>query len=144
MKSNHWMRTAAMAAAAGILLAGTTACSRRSKAPAMARVDEEAIVAARAPVNILDHDLRNRVAADIADAARMPDGRLRARVALRNSTRERLAVEARVVFKDGAGLSTGDEFEWRQMFFAPQQSQTFSAVSRDNRAQSFTVEVRRP
>ena len=131
----------ALVAAVG---ASSAACSKRSKAPNFARVDDEAVFAAKQPVNILDRDLRNRVAADIADAARMDDGRLRVRVNLRNSTRKDLAVEARVVFKDGAGLSTGDEVQWQPLFFSPQQIQTFTAVSFDNQARTFTVEVRRP
>lgn len=126
------------------LAATTTSCSRRSKSPDMARTDQEALMAARAPVNILDRDLRNRVAADIADVQRYPDGRLYVRVTLRNSTRDDLNVLARCVFKDELGLSTGDETEWRQLFLAPQQMVTYGAESRDPGASTFTVEVRRP
>lgn len=126
-----------------VLLAGT-ACSRRSKAPNFARVDEEAIAAARAPVNILDRDLRNAVAGDMATMGRLPDGRLRARVNLRNSTRKDLNVVVRTVFKDEGGFSTGDETAWQPMFFGPQQIQTYIAESREPGATSYTVEVRRP
>jgi len=127
-----------------ILLAFTTACSKRSKSPDFARVDEEAIEAAFAPVNILDDDLRNRVAADIASKERLEDGRLRIRTNLRNSTKKDLNVIVRVVFKDEQGLSTGDETEWEYIYFAPQQIITHSGISRENDAANFTVEVRRP
>lgn len=126
------------------LAMGTVGCSKRSTAPNLGRMDQEAITASGQPVNILDRDLRNRVAADIADAQRLPDGRLRVRVALRNSTRNDLDVLVRTVYKDDLSLSTGDETEWTYLFFAPQQSQTYEATSLSHTAQSFTVEVRRP
>jgi uncharacterized lipoprotein len=121
-----------------------SACSRRSKSPDYARIDDKAIQAATAPVNILNRDLRKKVAADIASAERLPDGRLNVRVNLRNSTTKPLNVEARTVFKDIHGLGTGDSTEWKALFFAPQQIQTFGATSRDETAQRFTVEVRKP
>jgi hypothetical protein len=131
-------------AVAMALAVASTGCSKRSSAPNLARMDQRAITSSGQPVNILDRDLRNRVAADIADAQRLPDGRLRVRVALRNSTRKDLDVLVRTVYKDDLSLSTGDETEWTYLFFAPQQSQTYESTSISNTAQSFTVEVRRP
>ncbi len=118
-------------------------CSR-SKAPDLARMDEEAMFAATQPVNILDTDLRNKVAADAATSLRLPDGRLKVKLNLRNSSKKDLDVLVRVVFKDAQGMSTGDETEWTPLFFAPQQIQTFIDESRDAGAGSFTVEVRKP
>ncbi|MEQ8820626.1 MAG: YcfL family protein [Sumerlaeia bacterium] len=131
-----------LAAGLMVLALASTGCSRRSKAPDLARIDDEAIAAASAPVNILNRDLRKKVAADIVDAERLPDGRLRARVSLRNSTKKPLAVQARTVFKDELGISTGDETPWQPLFFAPQQSLGYAEVSREPTAQTFTVEVR--
>lgn len=136
-------KTLAVAALA-IALAATGACSKRSKAPSMARVDNEAVVASVAPVNILDYDLRNKVAADQAEAFRLADGRLEVRVNIRNSTRKDLDVLARCVFKTEKGVSVGDETEWQPVFFAPQQIQTYIARSRTPDARVFTVEVRKP
>ena len=127
-----------------LVAAATSACSRRSKAPDLARVDQEAIDAAKRPVNILDRDLRNRVAADIADATRLEDERLAVRVNLRNSTRDPLHVEVRTVFKDPTGMSISDETSWQPIFFSPQQAQTHTMVSRLPGAELATVEVRRP
>jgi len=143
-KGIRWTRTiAALVVAAGISLS-VSGCSKRSSAPNLARTDRQAIEAAGQPVNILDRDLRNRVAADIADVQRLPDGRLRVRVAMRNSTRKDLDVLVRTVYKDDLKLSTGDETEWQYLFFAPQQSQTYESISHSNNPQTFTVEVRRP
>lgn len=127
-----------------LCVAAASGCSKRSKSPSMARVDEEAIRAARMPVNVLDYDLRNKVACDIAGLQRLEDDRLAVRVNMRNSTREALHVEARAVFKSAEGLSTGDETAWQSVFFSPQQIQTYTMVSRDPGAQLATVEVRRP
>lgn len=134
----------AAAATLAVVLATAGACSKRSKSPSMARVDREAIVASTAPANILDYDLRNKVAADQAEAFRLADGRLEVRVNLRNSTRKDLDVLARCVFKTENGLSLGDETEWQPIFFAPQQIQTYIARSRNSDARVFTVEVRKP
>lgn len=125
-------------------LAFAAGCSRRSTAPDLARVDQEAIEAAKQPVNILDHDLRNKIAGDLADATRLPDGRLAVRVNLRNSTRNPQTVELRSVFKDPSGMSTGDETAWKTIFFSPQQAQTYRVVSREPGAELFSVEVRKP
>lgn len=119
------------------------ACGR-SKAPDMARWDEEAITASRYPVNILDTDLRNKLAADMYDSERLDDGRILVRVNLRNSTKKPLHVEARTVFKDKGGMSVGDETEWKPLFFAPQQIRTFIAESKTTDATRYTVEVRKP
>ncbi|MDK2970866.1 MAG: hypothetical protein PWP23_621 [Candidatus Sumerlaeota bacterium] len=135
-------RLAAMALFLAAIATFATAC--RSKAPSYARVDDKAIKAATMPVNILDYDLRNRVAADIAAAERQADGRLVVMANIRNSTRKPLTVEVRTVFKNSLGLGIGDETEWEPIFFAPQQIQTIRTMSRDNTAQTFTVEVRRP
>jgi uncharacterized protein YcfL len=141
MTSSKWLHACA---AGALVLALATGCSSRSKSPDFARTDPEALVAARQPVNILNADLRNAVAADIADAERLEDGRLRVRLSLRNSTRKPLTVLVRTVFKDESGLSIGDETPWRHVFFAPQQAQTISSESRMPEARIFTVEVRRP
>jgi uncharacterized protein YcfL len=119
-------------------------CSKRSKAPDYARIDEEAIVAAKAPVNILDADLRKKVAADLTSATRLPDGRLEAKVSLRNSTKKDLNVLVRIVFKDANALSTNDETEWEYVYFAPQQIVTYQGRSREINAVGYTVEVRKP
>jgi len=119
-------------------------CSSRSKGPDFARTDDKGVLAASQPVNLLDKDLEDRVAADIADSQRLPDGRLRVRVNLRNSSKKALRVEARCVFKDDMGLSIGDETEWQPIFFAPQQIQTYDATSREPSVRKFTVEVRKP
>ncbi|MBX3730774.1 MAG: hypothetical protein KF858_16480 [Candidatus Sumerlaeia bacterium] len=135
-------RVSLLMATLALVAVATVAC--RSKSPDYARIDDAAIRAATAPVNILNRDLRSKVAADIASAERLPDGRLNVRVNLRNSTTKPLNVEARTVFKDIHGLGTGDSTEWKALYFAPQQIQTFGTTSRDETAQRFTVEVRKP
>ncbi|MGF1574131.1 MAG: hypothetical protein ACFCU1_13805 [Sumerlaeia bacterium] len=127
-----------------ICLLTLVGCSKRSSAPDYARIDEEAIVAAKAPVNILDADLRNKVAADIASASRLPDGRLEAKVSLRNSTKKDLNALVRIVFKDANALSTNDETEWEFIYFAPQQIVTYQGRSRETNAVGYTIEVRKP
>ena len=137
----------AMLTLAAVLLVttlGTTACRSRSKAPDVARFDEEAVVAAGNVVNVLDADLRSRVGAEIADAQRLPDGRLRVRVNLRNATKKDLNVLVRTVFKDSKSMSVGDETEWDFLYLGPQQIQTYSAESRLADVGTYTVEVRRP
>lgn len=129
---------------AALLLVVPAGCGGRSKAPDMARMDKAAVEAAQSPVNILDPDLRKKVAADLAKAQRLPNGRLQAAVNLRNSSKKDLTILVRVVFKDEAGISTGDETEWKQLFLQPQQIQTISETSLNKKAESFTVEVTTP
>lgn len=119
-------------------------CSRRSSGPDVPQGEPKAIEAAKAPVNIFDKKLASRISSEMYSRERTEDGHLRIAVNLRNRTTKKLHIQARTVFKDFNGVSTGDETAWENLYFAPQQVLTFRANSRMPDAEIFTVEVRKP
>ncbi len=132
-----------LALLAGALVAAS-ACHRTYRGPGTPRSDERATEMATQPVVLLDTNLQRRVASDQHYQERTSEGLLRAAAILRNRTNSHLRVQARTVFRDEEGLSTGDETAWENVFLSPRQSTTYHAVSRTPQAQSFTVEVRMP
>ncbi len=125
-------------------LAAASGCHRTYRGPGTPRSDERAVERAQQPVVLLDTNLQRRVASDQHYQERTSEGLLRAAAILRNRTNSALRVQARTVFRDAEGLSTGDETAWENVFLSPRQSTTYRAVSRTPEAQSFTVEVRMP
>ena len=125
-------------------LAATSACHRTYRGPGTPRSDERAMERSQQPVVLLDTNLNRRVASDQHYQERTADGLLRAAAILRNRTNSHLRVQARTVFRDEEGLSTGDETAWENVFLSPRQSTTYRSTSRTPEAQSFTVEVRMP
>jgi uncharacterized protein YcfL len=81
---------------------------------------------------------------ELQSVERTPEGHLNIAVNLRNRTYKPLHVQARAVFKDARGISTGDESQWDDLYFAPQQAMTYRQTSRRTDAELYTVEVRMP
>ena len=127
-----------------VTAAGTSACSRRYKGPEDPKAEQKALENSRSPVNILDPKLDSRVASELYSHERLEDGRLAAKVNLRNRTGKQLHIQARTVFKDQNGMSNGDETKWENLYLSPRQAMTYRATSLTTSADTFTVEVRRP
>lgn len=130
-----------------ILLGATLAlagCAGRSSGPGTARSEAEATIAAKKTVNLLDKKLESRLASEMQSGVVREDGLMEIAVNLRNRTYKNYHVQARTVFKDERGISTGDESQWVDMYFSPQQAQTYRAVSKTTGMALYTVEVRLP
>lgn len=119
-----------------------TACKKRYDGPGIPDPNMKAFEKTRLAVNFLDPKLDDRVESDITQPERFDDGRLKVAVNLRNRTGRPLTLQARTVYKDAKGLSSGDEIAWDTIFLDARQSQTFSSVSETRDAVSATVEVR--
>jgi hypothetical protein len=125
-----------------VALAG--GCARRSDGPGTARSEKEALEAAKLPVNILDRKLESRIASELQSNTVREDGLMEVAVNLRNRTYKNLHVQVRTVFKDSRGISTGDETPWKDIYFSPQQAQTYRSISKTSGMDLYTVEVRLP
>ena len=118
-----------------------TAC--KSKGPDIPVSQQEALERSKAPVNLLNTDLKGKVASDFSEITTNDQGHSVVAVNLRNRTSDRLHIQARAVFKDEQGISTGDETAWKSLFLEPQQSTTYRATSTSPGAELATVEVRK-
>ncbi|MBI1292138.1 hypothetical protein GC173_12990 [bacterium] len=134
------MHIALLCAALGIGIG----CGGRSSGPGTARSEKEAITASKLPVNLLDKKLESRMASEMQSGEVREDGLMEVSVNLRNRTYKNLHVQARTVFKDSRGISTGDETQWKDLYFSPQQAQTYRSVSKTTGMDLYTVEVRLP
>jgi hypothetical protein len=119
-------------------------CAGRSSGPGSARSEKEALEAAKLTVNLLDKKLESRIASEMQSGEVREDGLMDVSVNLRNRTLKNLHVQARTVFKDSRGISTGDETQWKELYFSPQQAQTYRTVSKSTGMDLYTVEVRLP
>ncbi|HMZ51754.1 hypothetical protein IT571_00820 [Candidatus Sumerlaeota bacterium] len=120
------------------------ACSRASRGPDTADGNAKAFERTRARINLLDTKLDSKIASDFSGEERLPDGRMQVVLNMRNKTSKNLHVQVRAVFKDGFGLSTGDETPWEEMYFSPRQAKTYRVQSKLTTPASYTVEVRLP
>lgn len=124
-----------------VTLTATVGC--RSKGPWVPEADEEAFEKSKAPINLLDRDLRDKVASDKSIVTRNDYGQMSIALSIRNMTDDKLYLQWRVVFKEDTGLSTGDETAWANLFLDPYQTQTVRAESKVSYADLYTVELRK-
>lgn len=115
-----------------------------SRGPGVPEPDSKAFAKTKAPINLLDKSLSDKLGSDAASLTRTDDGRLKVAINIRNKSSKGLHVQARCVFKDDMGLSTGDETAWEEIYMSPRQSVTYRAESKVRNAITHTVEVRLP
>ncbi len=72
----------------------------------------------------------------------LSDGRLSVRAQLVNRTAQRIQVQVNCVFKDAQGFGTGDETPFESLFLDEGAQQTVPFTSLNNKAKSYTVQVR--
>jgi len=70
------------------------------------------------------------------------DGRLEVVANIRNRENRRLQVQVRCVFKDDAGVATGDETPWQTLILGEGATEAVPFVSLNNLARKYTVAVR--
>jgi len=110
--------------------------------PWVPKNDPDAFAKSRGAVNVVDSSLSGKIGSEIQQIVRLEDGRLLVSANIRNRKKRIVPIEARVVFKDFQGLSTGDETAWRAYYLDARQSMTFRAESKTPNAESCTVEIR--
>ena len=94
-------------------------------------------------VLLLDRDLRSVVRVDDAVADWTSDGRLIAKLKIRNHSNERIHLLLQTIYKDSHGKAVDRTDEWQNILI-PQNSTYFheqSALSRD--ATDFLIQIRR-
>jgi hypothetical protein len=107
------------------------------------------------PVNADKYDLENKSRIALMDKAvqvsvtysglqerQLDDGRLEVFVNLRNREERRIEVQARCVFKDAQGFSTGDDTPFQPIILTETGQETVHFVSMNNLAKKYTIEVR--
>ena len=91
---------------------------------------------------LLDHATQQAIACTGLQERRDEAGRLEVVANLRNRSREAVALQVRCVFKDAAGLSTGDETPWLALNLGAGDTEAVRYFAVNNLARKFTILVR--
>jgi uncharacterized protein YcfL len=72
----------------------------------------------------------------------LEDGRTEITAQIRNRENRRIEVQANCVFKDAAGVSTGDETPFQTVILTENATEQVKFVSANNAAKKYTIRVR--
>ena len=92
---------------------------------------------------LLDKALVKSLSVEGQKAEWSPDGRLVARANIRNLKKKMQHVQVQTVFKDEAGMSAGDETDWKTMILSPNATDTYQAIASNSASTGYTIRVRK-
>ena len=136
-KSNLILLTLATAA---LLAAGCT--STYDKGPYLPEPSQTPAYENTAPVVLLDPGVQFSLTCTGVSERVLPDGRLEVIAQLRNRENRRIEVQANCVFKDAAGVATGDETPFIPVILTENSTEQVKFVSINALAKKYTIRVR--
>ena len=92
----------------------------------------------------LDKAAHTLVAVQSKAEERRPDGRLALRVELANLSDKDLAIQVQTLFRDKAGVPTGEDTPFEPMVLPGMGSKIYSVVSLRPDAATYTIQVKTP
>jgi hypothetical protein len=95
-----------------------------------------------APVVLLDPGVQYSLTCTGVTERVLPDGRLEVIAQLRNRENRRIEVQANCVFKDAAGVATGDETPFIPVILTENSTEQVKFVSINTLAKKYTIRVR--
>ena len=131
-----------------ILLTVTTAtllvagCSTYDKGPYLPEQSQTPAYENTAPVVLLDPGVQYSLTCTGVSERTLPDGRLEVIAQLRNRENRRIEVQANCVFKDAAGVATGDETPFIPVILTENSTEQVKFVSINALAKKYTIRVR--
>ena len=131
-----------------ILLTVTTAtllvagCSTYDKGPYLPEPSQTPAYENTAPVVLLDPGVQYSLTCTGVSERTLPDGRLEVIAQLRNRENRRIEVQANCVFKDAAGVATGDETPFIPVILTENSTEQVKFVSINALAKKYTIRVR--
>ena len=91
---------------------------------------------------LMDRPAQNSITCTGLQERLNTNGRLEVVANIRNRENRRLQVQVRCVFKDEAGVATGDETPWQTLILGEGATEAVHFVSINNLARKYTVAVR--
>jgi hypothetical protein len=128
--------------AAALLAAGCKSNPPHDKGPYMPAASKAPDLESTQPVVLLDGAVQYSLTVTFYTSRLLPDGRLEVTVGLRNRETRRIEVQANCVFKDAAGLSTGDETPFQAVILTENATEQVKFTSMNDKAKKYTVRVR--
>jgi uncharacterized protein YcfL len=91
---------------------------------------------------ILDREIADMIAVDLAEASRTPQGKLLAQANIRNRTNQDLRIQFQIVYRDAQGFSVNDDSAWETMTITANETRGVSVSSMTKKAERFTLRIR--
>lgn len=91
---------------------------------------------------LLDPGVQHSLTCTGLNERTLEDGRLEVIAQIRNRENRRIEVQANCVFKDGNGISTGDETPFQTVILTENATEQVKFVSANNLAKKYTIRVR--
>lgn len=131
--------------AAVAVLAGLASCARRVEpGPYKAVTYSPSSIETTDTLVLMDKDLQAMISVDGQRAGYLPDGRLKAETNIRNMLPQPLTVQVQTLFRDDAGMASGDATAWQNLLLNGNATETYSAVALNAQSTRYTIRIRLP
>lgn len=117
-------------------------CSTYDKGPYLPQQSKTPAHENTEPIVLLDPGVRYSLTCTGINEHTLADGRLAITVQLRNRENRRIEVQANCVFKDAAGVTTGDETPFETVILTENATEQVKFTSMNNLAKKYTIRVR--
>ena len=94
------------------------------------------------PIVLLDPGVRYSLTSTGINEHTLSDGRLEITVQFRNRENRRIEVQANCVFKDSAGVTTGDETPFQTLILTENATEQVKFTYMNNLAKKYTIRIR--
>lgn len=129
-------------AVAALFVAGCKSAPPHDAGPYVPQQSPMPDYESKEPVVLLDAGVQYSLTCQAYMARTLEDGRLEVMVQLRNREARRIEVQANCVFKDAAGISTGDETPFQTVILTENATEQVKFTSMNDKAKKYTVRVR--
>lgn len=125
--------------AAALFVAG---CSTYDKGPYLPQQSKTPAYENTERFILLDPGAQRSITCTGIHEATLPDGRLEVIAQIRNRENRRLEVQANCVFKDGNGVSTGDETPFQTVILTENSTEQVKFTASNAASKKYTIRVR--
>jgi hypothetical protein len=91
---------------------------------------------------ILDGIVAGKIAVEKQQIERDAQGRMVVYAHIRNRTNYDQSIDVQTVFKDEDGLAYGDDTAWTRLSLGPNETQSYTGTSIDDRPARYTIRIR--
>lgn len=119
-----------------------TGCSTYDKGPYLPQTSKTPAYENSERFVLLDPGAQHSITCTGIHEATLTDGRLEVTAQIRNRENRRIEVQANCVFKDGNGVSTGDETPFQTVILTENATEQVKFTSSNAAAKKYTVRVR--
>ncbi len=124
---------------AALLIAG---CSTYDKGPYLPQQSKTPAYENTERFVLLDPGAQRSITCTGIHEATLSDGRLEVTAQIRNRENRRLEVQANCVFKDGNGISTGDETPFQTVILTENSTEQVKFTASNAASKKYTIRVR--